>query len=172
MYAPPCCPFELSPLMNLYRKACVLNNAYTLGHILMIIGMHIYQVKMVCRVQERLLPLLPLWVISFEWTLELKVYELNNSYTLCDILLMFGIHIYQVKTVCRVQEWLLPLLPLWVISFEWTLELKVYALNNSYTLWDILLIFGIHIYQVKTVCLVQEWLLPLLPLWIISFEWT
>ena len=35
------------------------------------------------------------------------------------------------------------------------------AINTSYTLWDILMIFGIHVYQAKTACRVQEWLLSL-----------
>ena len=43
------------------------------------------------------------------------------------------------------QKWLLPFA----------------ALNNSYTLWDILIIFGIHICQVKKMCCMQNWLLPI-----------
>ena len=39
-----------------------------------------------------------------------KACALNNSYTLCDILMIFGINVYQVKAVCCVQELLLPLL--------------------------------------------------------------
>ena len=33
----------------------------------------------------------------------------NNFYALLDILIIFGRHVYQVKTVCRVQKWLLSL---------------------------------------------------------------
>ena len=31
---------------------------------------------------------------------------LNNSDTLGDMLMVFDIHVYQVKTVCGVPEWL------------------------------------------------------------------
>ena len=34
---------------------------------------------------------------------------LSNSLTIRDILMMFGIHICQVKRVCHMQKWLLPL---------------------------------------------------------------
>ena len=34
------------------------------------------------------------------------------TYTLSDNLMIFGIHIYQAKTVCHVHEWLLPLQPI------------------------------------------------------------
>ena len=38
---------------------------------------------------------------------------------------------------------------------------KACALKNSYTLGDILMIFSIHVYHVKMVCHMQEWLLSL-----------
>ena len=91
-----CLPFELSPLNELYRgKACALDNTHTFWDILMI---HMHQ---------WLLPLLPFWDISLEWTLERKACAFKNSYTLWDILMIFGIHICQFKTMCK--EWLLPL---------------------------------------------------------------
>ena len=49
-----------------------------------------------------------------------------------------------------------PLLAFWVISLECTLLGNAYALNNSCTFWDMLMIFGVHVYQVKTVCHMQE----------------
>ena len=41
----------------------------------------------------------PAWGLSLE-----KACALNNFNTLRDILIIFGRHVYQVKTVCRVQE--------------------------------------------------------------------
>ena len=43
---------------------------------------------------------------------------LNNSYTLGDILMIFGIHVYQVKMVCHMQEGLLPIICLLSYPFE------------------------------------------------------
>ena len=46
----------------------------------------------------------------------------NLVNTLWDISIIFGKHVYQGKTACRVQEWLLPLLLVfWVIPLEWSL---------------------------------------------------
>ena len=60
--------------------------------------------------------------------------------------MIFSIHIYQVKTAPACY-------PLELLLLN---ELgKACALNISYTLRDILMIFGIHKYQVKTVYLVQ-----------------
>ena len=53
----PCWPFEIPHLNKLY-SGLVLNNSYTLSYILMIFGIHVYQVyqvKTVCHMQERLL---------------------------------------------------------------------------------------------------------------------
>ena len=91
--------------------------------------------------------------------------------TFWDILMIFGIHIYQIKMICLTQEWLFPLLPFWVISLAWTLERRACAPTVSYTLWDILLIFGIRTYMSgqdawKNDCS------PLLLFWVISLEWT
>ena len=63
--------------------------------------------------------------------------------------MIFSIHIYQVKTApaCYPLELLL--------LNELYRESLCCALNISYTLRDILMIFDIHKYQVKTVYLVQ-----------------
>ena len=50
MGALPCWPFELSPLNELYRGNRV--RSITLVPFEMIIGIHIYQVKRLCHVQE------------------------------------------------------------------------------------------------------------------------
>ena len=94
-------------------------------------------------------------------SIQTKSCVLNNFNTLWDILIIFGRHLYQIKTVCHMQEWLLS--PACLLSYlPWkNFKWKACALNNSYTLWDILLIFGIHIYQVKMVCHMLEWLPPL-----------
>ena len=56
MYKNGCSPLlviELSPLNELYKgKACALNNTSTFCDILTILGIHTYQVKTMCRVQE------------------------------------------------------------------------------------------------------------------------
>ena len=46
--------------------------------------------------------------------------------------MIFGRHIYKVKTVCHMQEWLFSLTALWVISNEQILFVKLCALNNFY----------------------------------------
>ena len=43
----------------------------------------------------------------------IHVYQVNNSYTFCDILMIFGINVYQVNTVWRAR---MGALPCW--SFE------------------------------------------------------
>ena len=70
----------------------------------MIFGIHIYQVMMICHMQELLLLI---WVIFLEWTSEWKACALNNSYYLGDILTIFGIQLCQFMTMCPMQEWLL-----------------------------------------------------------------
>ena len=55
MVALLCWPFELSPLNELYRGKLVCSIPYTLGDILMIFGIHVYQVMTVCHVHEWLL---------------------------------------------------------------------------------------------------------------------
>ena len=54
-----------------------------------------------------------------------------------------------------------PLLAFWLSSLEGTLWGKACVLNDFHTIWDILIIFGRHVYKTKTVCHVQEWLLSL-----------
>ena len=64
--------------------------------------------------------------------------------------MIFGIHIchiYQVMMMCCMQEWL-PLLSALLSYLSW---MKACALNNSYTIWDILMILVYILYQVKTV---------------------
>ena len=66
--------------------------------------------------------------------------------------MIIGIHIYQVKTQCRMQEWLLTLaallkyLPPSNILYSGTLVHLI-----TLTLRDILMIFGIHLYHVNMV---------------------
>ena len=75
--------------------------------------------------------------------------------------MLFGGHVYQVKTMCRMQEWSLILAGLSSYLPWMNFKGEACALNNSYTLQDILMIFSRHVYQVKKVCRVQEWLLLL-----------
>ena len=105
----PLCPLSCLPWITLKGGACALNISFTLWDISMIFGIHIYQAKMICHMQELLPLLLPIWVIFLEWTLEWKAYALNNSNYLLDILMIFQIHICQVKTVFRLQESCSPL---------------------------------------------------------------
>ena len=48
-------PFELFPLNELYRGTIVRSITHTLRDISMLFGIHVYQAKTVCRVQEWLL---------------------------------------------------------------------------------------------------------------------
>ena len=41
---------------------------------------------------------------------------LNYFNVLGDILIIFGRHVYQIKTVCHMQEWLLPFVGLLSLS--------------------------------------------------------
>ena len=115
--------------------------------------------------------LLTLWYISFEWTLEWKACALNNSYTPWDILMIFGRHVYQVKTVYRGQEWLPPCCPFELSCLN---ELYMGKLVHSITHlpFEIFWWYLVYICQAKTMCSVQEWLLPLATFWAISIEWT
>ena len=55
---------------------------------------------------------LPCWPFDLSPLNELYigiVCGLSSSHTLCDILMIFGIHVYHVKTGCHMQKWLFSL---------------------------------------------------------------
>ena len=80
-------------------------------------------------------PLLEYWVISLEWTLKVKACALLYPLRYFD-------HIWYTYISCQddvcMQEWLPPSLSFCVFAPQWTLLWKACSLNNSYTLWDIL----------------------------------
>ena len=64
--------------------------------------------------------------------------------------MIFGIHVYQVKTVWRMQEWLLSLVDL--LSYLHGMNFigeRFCVQSHTYALRDIFMIIGLHIYQVK-----------------------
>ena len=77
---PPCCPFELSCLNELYRGKHVHSITHLPFEIFWWYLVYICQAKTMCSVQEWLLPLATFWAISIEWTVSRKASELNNCH--------------------------------------------------------------------------------------------
>ena len=157
----PCWPFELSPLNELYKGKLVRSKT----HIPFEIFDDIWYTCISGQddVSRARVVALLCWPFELSPLDELYRGKLVRYITLIPSEIFWWYLVYMYIRSRRCVMWkngCFSLLAFWVISLEWTLKGKDCVLNKSYYLWDMLMILGKHVYQVKTMRHMHEWMLP------------